>query len=67
MTTAVIDVLRRFLPPHVREHRRAVSPVQRRAVWAINKAAGSRHPWVLTKPFERHPPRPPTRDSRGGH
>ena len=36
MTTAVIDVLRRFLPPHVREHRRAMSPVQRRAVWAIN-------------------------------
>jgi hypothetical protein len=24
-----------------------------------HKAAGSSHPWVLTTPFERHPPRPP--------
>lgn len=35
MAAAVIDVLRRFLPAHLREHRHAMSEAQRRAVWAI--------------------------------
>jgi hypothetical protein len=35
MAAAVIDVLRRFLPAHLREHRHAMSKAQRRAVWAI--------------------------------
>lgn len=35
MATNVIDVLHCFLPSHVREHRHAMNPAQRRAVWAI--------------------------------
>lgn len=32
---AVIDVLRRFLPAHLREHSHAMSEARRRAAWAI--------------------------------
>ena len=35
MANAVIDVLRRFLPAHLREHRHAMGAAQQRAVWAI--------------------------------
>jgi hypothetical protein len=35
MAAAVIDALRRFLPAHLREHRRAMGEAQRRAAWAI--------------------------------
>ena len=35
MAVTVIDVLHRFLPAHVREHRHAMNSAQRRAVWAI--------------------------------
>lgn len=35
MAAAVIDVLRRFLPAHVRDHHHAMGRAQRRAVWAI--------------------------------
>ena len=36
MAATVIEALRRFLPAHLREHRRAMNAAQRRAVWAIN-------------------------------
>jgi hypothetical protein len=35
MANKVIDALRRFLPAHLREHRRVMSSAQRRAAWAI--------------------------------
>ena len=35
MAATVIDVLRRFLPAHLREYRHAMSEAQRRAAWAI--------------------------------
>lgn len=35
MAFTVIEALRRFLPAHLREHRRAMSQAQHRAVWAI--------------------------------
>lgn len=35
MANQVIDALRRFLPAHLREHRRVMSSAQRRAAWAI--------------------------------
>lgn len=35
MATTVIDVLRSFLPLHLRAHRHAMNAAQRRAVWAI--------------------------------
>jgi hypothetical protein len=35
MAAAVIDVLRRFLPAHVRDHHHAMGRAQRRAAWAI--------------------------------
>ena len=35
MKATVIDALHRFLPVHLREHRRAMNAAQRRAVWAI--------------------------------
>ncbi len=35
MTATVIDALRRFLPEHLRAHRRTMNPAQHRAVWAI--------------------------------
>jgi hypothetical protein len=35
MDATVIDALRRFLPAHLREHRRAMGEAQQRAAWAI--------------------------------
>lgn len=35
MAATVIDALRRFLPDHLRDHRRAMNKAQHRAVWAI--------------------------------
>jgi hypothetical protein len=35
MAAAVIDALHRFLPACLRDHRHAMTPAQRRAVWAI--------------------------------
>jgi hypothetical protein len=35
MAAAVIDVLRRFLPAYLRDHRHTMGEAQRRAVWAI--------------------------------